>query len=111
MRELQTLSRTRLPRELDLGVEKEQRRRELVEAADALAAAALELARSGPPEALSPEQAARFRAHAESLRDRALDVAGEARSADPGDLAAPLDALYATCGRCHRELGVPPVAP
>ncbi|MGH0037193.1 MAG: hypothetical protein ACQGVK_19385 [Myxococcota bacterium] len=111
MRELAVLSRTRMPKELDLGIERDERREALQASADELAVAAGLLARTPPPAGLSELRAERFRSLAEALRDRALEITLRARSADSSALFDSLAALDATCNQCHREFGVTPFAP
>lgn len=106
MRDLDRLRDERLPKALDVDVERRRQVREVERVARAMAESATLIAAAAPAD-LATEERQEFLALADTLKSRS-----EALATDAGRLTAPqrrerLLEIDRTCGRCHAGFRVP----
>lgn len=110
MRELDQLSRERLPQAMDLGQERNRRLYQVARVASAIAQSAslLEDAVSAAP--LTRDERRAFAKHAEALRSRARTLAEQAQHLSPTAIRARAAQLEETCAGCHQRFRIPRTA-
>jgi len=111
MRGLDRLSRQRLPQSFDVEAERRRRAAEVVEHALAMAESASRIAEAVPKAELEDPRRAAFEERARTLRERSLELAGEAPRLSAAEMHMRLAAIRDTCNDCHerfRERGVAP---
>jgi cytochrome c556 len=107
MRNLSTLADERLPQAMDVSAVEQQRTREIVPLALAMARSAGAIAESAPQLQLDAEEQARFQSLADRLGEQSRELAAAARRDPPGDLEARVQAVRETCNSCHVRFRIP----
>lgn len=101
MRGVERLADERLPKALDAQEEVGRRTAEVSSVARDLAASAAQIPDAIAGLALSEEERGEFRALADALRMRALELADLAPQLAPDDLRARAEAIEESCNACH----------
>lgn len=106
MRDLDRLRDERLPKAMDVEVERQRQARELERVARAMAESATRIAAAAPP-GLDPAEQREFRALALTLQRRSEALADDAQRLTPAQRRERLVEIDATCGQCHARLRIP----
>lgn len=106
MRELERLSRERLPQAMDLGQERARRVYKVARSASAIAQSAEQLEGAIAGMALSAAERQVFAEHADALRVKARELAQHAHQLSPAGMDAQAAALQAICTNCHHRFRI-----